>query len=59
MLPDAYLVPAGTTPKQLAGMIHTDFLEKFVAAVNARTKLRVAADYELKDGDIIKIMLRK
>ncbi len=58
VLPDAYLVPAGTTPKQLAGMIHTDFLEKFVAAVNARTKLRVAADYELKDGDIIKIMLR-
>ncbi len=59
VLPDAYLVPPGTTPRQLAGMIHTDFLEKFVAAVNARAKLRVAADYELQDGDIIKIMLRK
>jgi len=59
VLPDAYLVPAGTTPRQLAGMIHTDFAEKFMAAVNARTKLRVAADYELKDGDIIKIMLRR
>ncbi|MBM3303719.1 MAG: redox-regulated ATPase YchF [Candidatus Aenigmarchaeota archaeon] len=59
VLPDAYLVPAGTTPRQLAGMIHTDFAEKFVAAVNARTRLRVAADYELKDGDIIKIMLRR
>jgi ribosome-binding ATPase YchF (GTP1/OBG family) len=59
VLPDAYLVPPGTTPKQLAGMIHTDFLEKFVAAVDARKKMRMAADHELQDGDIVKIMLRK
>ena len=59
VLPDAFLVPAGTNPRQMAGMVHTDFAEKFVAAVNARTKLRVAADYELKDCDIIKIMLIK
>lgn len=59
VLPDAYLVPKGTTPKQLAGMIHTDFLEKFIAAVDARTKQRMAADHELKNNDVVKIMLRK
>jgi hypothetical protein len=59
VLPDAYLVPDGTTPKQLAAMIHTDFAERFVAAVNARTKQRMAADHGLKNNDIVKIMLRK
>jgi ribosome-binding ATPase YchF (GTP1/OBG family) len=59
VLPDAYLVPKGTSPKQLAGMIHTDFLEKFIAAVDARTKQRMAADHELKNNDVVKIMLRK
>ena len=59
VLPDAYLVPKGTTPKQLAGMIHSEFLDRFVAAVDARTKQRMAADHELKNGDIVKIMLRK
>jgi ribosome-binding ATPase YchF (GTP1/OBG family) len=59
VLPDAYLVPPGTNARHFAGMIHTDFLEKFVAAVDARRKLRMAADHELQDGDIVKIMLRK
>lgn len=59
VLPDAYLVPKGTTAKQLAGIIHTDFLEKFIAAVDARTKQRMAADHVLKHNDVVKIMLRK
>lgn len=59
VLPDAYLVPRGTTPKQLATMIHTEFAERFVAAVDARTKQRMAADHELKNSDVVKIMLRK
>ncbi len=59
VLPDAYLVPKGTTAKQLAGIIHTEFEERFIAAVDARTKQRMAADHELKHNDIVKIMLRK
>lgn len=59
VLPDAYLVPEGTTTRELAGKIHTDFLDKFVAAVDARTKQRIGAEQELKNGDIIKIMLSK
>jgi ribosome-binding ATPase YchF (GTP1/OBG family) len=59
VLPDAYLVPKGTTAKQLAGIIHTEFEERFIAAVDARTKQRMGADHELKNNDIVKIMLRK
>ena len=59
VLPDAFLVPKGTTAKELAGTIHTDFAEKFIAAVDCRTKQRIGADHELKNNDIIKIMLRK
>ncbi len=57
VLPDAYLVPKGTTARELAGIIHTDFLEKFTAAIDARKKQRISADHELKNGDIVKIML--
>ena len=57
VLPHAHLVPKGTTARELAYKIHTDIGEKFVAAVNVRTKKRVAADYELQEGDIIKIMI--
>jgi ribosome-binding ATPase YchF (GTP1/OBG family) len=59
VLPDAYLVPKGTTAKELAGRIHTDFLNRFVSAIDARKKQRIAADHELKDGDIVKIALKK
>ena len=59
VLPDAYLVPKGTTARELAGKIHTEFLDKFIAAVDARTKQRISSDHELKNGDIIKIMLSK
>ena len=59
VLPDAYLVPRGTTAKELAGIIHTDFAEKFIAAVDAKTRQRISADHELKHNDVIRIMLRK
>ncbi len=59
VLPDAYLVPKGTTARELAGKIHTEFLDKFIAAVDARTKKRIGAEQELKNGDVIKIMLSK
>lgn len=59
VLPDAYLVPRGTTARELAGKIHSEFADKFIAAVDARTKQRISADHELKNGDIVKIMLSK
>jgi ribosome-binding ATPase YchF (GTP1/OBG family) len=56
VFPDAHLVPKGTTAKQFAGMIHTDLADKFIAAINVRTKMRMSADHQLENGDIIKIM---
>jgi len=55
-LPDAYLVPEGTTAKELAYLIHSDIGEKFIGAIDARTKRKVGADYILKNNDIIKIL---
>ncbi|MFC2174723.1 redox-regulated ATPase YchF [archaeon] len=57
VLPDAYLVPKGSTALDLAYKVHTDIGEKFIGAVDARTKKRVGKDYELKDGDVIRILV--
>mgnify|MGYP000016408821 CR=1 FL=1 len=56
VLPDAHLVKKGTTAKQLAYKIHTDIGDKFIYAVDAKKKIRIGADQELKDGDVIKIV---
>ena len=59
VLPDAYLLPRGSTARDLAYKVHTDLGEKFIRAVNAKTKRTVGADYELLDGDIIRIVANK
>ena len=59
VLPDGFLVPKGSTPKELAYIVHTDIGDKFMHAVDARKKMRVASDYELQDGDIISIITRQ
>ncbi len=56
VLPDAFLVPRGTTAKELAEIIHTDFADTFIHAMNAKTGLRISDDYELQDRDVIKIV---
>ncbi|WP_304088432.1 redox-regulated ATPase YchF [Methanobrevibacter ruminantium] len=56
VLPDAFLVPKGSTPREFAYIIHTDIGDKFMHAVDARKSMRIASDYELQDRDIIKII---
>jgi ribosome-binding ATPase YchF (GTP1/OBG family) len=56
VLPDAFLVPQGTTAQQLAGMVHTDLASRFIGAVDAKRHIRVGADHVLLDGDVIKIV---
>ncbi len=56
VLPDAMLVKKGTTARELAYMIHTEIGEKFIYAVDARKKMRISEDYELKNNDVIKIV---
>lgn len=56
VLPDAMLVKKGTTARELAYMIHTDIGKHFIYALDARTKMRIAEDHELKNNDVIKIV---
>jgi ribosome-binding ATPase len=56
VLPDAYLVPRGTTAKEFAGYIHSDLEDNFIHAVDARTKMRVSDNHILEDRDVIKVV---
>ena len=56
VLPDVYLVPQGTTARQLAYRIHTELGKTFIHAINARTKKRLAENYELQSNDVIRIV---
>ncbi|MFX1252660.1 MAG: redox-regulated ATPase YchF [Promethearchaeota archaeon] len=56
VLPDVFLVPKGTTCKELAGKVHREIAEKFIHGIDAKTNRRIADNYELKDKDIIKIV---
>ncbi|MEM2192182.1 MAG: redox-regulated ATPase YchF [Candidatus Hadarchaeales archaeon] len=56
VLPDAFLVPKGTKAREFAYKIHTELGESFLYGIDARTKRRVGEDYQLKDGDVIKIV---
>ena len=59
VLPDAFLVKKGTTVKELAYKIHTEIGEHFIYAVDAKRKVRIGEDYELKHNDVIKIVSAK
>jgi len=56
ILPDAFLMRRGSTPRDLAYRVHTDIGKGFLYAVDARTKMRVKDTTELKSGDIIRIV---
>ena len=56
VLPDAVLVKRGSTAHDLAAAIHTDIAKNMLYAIDARTKMRLAKNYVLKDGDVIKIV---
>ncbi len=59
VLPDAYLVPYGTTVRQLAYIIHTELGEGFIYAIEARERKRIGEGYILKDRDVISIVSAK
>lgn len=55
VLPDAFLLPRGSTPRDLAYMVHTDVGEGYLHAVDARSGQRIGDDYELEEGAVVKI----
>jgi len=56
ILPDAKLLSENSTAKNLAEIIHQDIAKGFLYAIDVKTKQRIGADHQLKNGDVIKIV---
>jgi ribosome-binding ATPase YchF (GTP1/OBG family) len=56
VLPDAFLLDSGSTPTDLAYAVHSDIGEGYLHAVNARSSRRISDEYEIEEGDVIKIV---
>jgi ribosome-binding ATPase len=59
VLPDAFLVPSGTTASQVAYRVHTDLGKNFIRAIDGRTHRALAADHAVEPNAVIRIVARK
>ncbi len=59
VLPDCFLLKPNSTALDFAFRLHTDFGNKFIRAVNVKTKTTVGKDYALQNGDVIEIVADK
>ncbi|MFB1005640.1 MAG: YchF-related putative GTPase [Candidatus Poseidoniaceae archaeon] len=55
ILPDAFVVPSAILAKALAYKVHSDLGDGFIRGVDGRSRRVVGSDYELQDGDVLKI----
>jgi hypothetical protein len=49
----------GSTARDLAYRVHSEIGDSFLFALDARTRLRLSEKYELRNGDVIKIVSTK
>jgi len=56
VLPDAFLLPRGSTPTDLAYAVHSDIADGYLHAVDARANRRIGEGHELEEGDVIEIV---
>ena len=56
VLPDARILAEGSTAIDLAYKVHTDIGDRFIGAIDCRTKKKIGREHVLKDGDVIKII---
>ena len=54
VLPEAMLLPPGSTARDLAGAVHADLAGSFLHAIDCRRGQRIGADHALADGDVVK-----
>ena len=56
VLPDAFLLPVGSTPEDLAYAVHSDIGDGYTHAVDAREGRRISDETELEEGAVVKII---
>lgn len=56
VLPDALLLPDGSTALELAYRVHTDIGEGFIRAIDCRTKRAIGKDHVVQDSEVIRIV---
>ena len=56
VLPDVYLMAAGSTVEDLAKAIHTELAKGLIGAIDCRDGLRLPTNYHLKDRDVLSIV---
>ena len=59
VLPDCFLLPEGSTALDFAYRVHTDFGDKFIRAIDVKTKMTVGKEHILKTGDVVEIISDK
>ncbi|MFW6230436.1 MAG: redox-regulated ATPase YchF [Nanoarchaeota archaeon] len=59
VLPDCFLLPNGSTALDFAFRIHTDIGNKFIRAIDVKTKMTVGKEHELKHRDVVEIVTSK
>jgi hypothetical protein len=57
VLPDCFLVPAKTTALEFAYHVHTDLGDRYVKAIDAKTRKPIGKDSNLKHRDVIEIVI--
>ena len=56
VLPEVYLLPAGSTLDDLARTVHSDLHKGLLYAVDVRTGIHLPTDYVLRDRDVLSIV---
>ncbi len=59
VLPDCFLLPEKSTTLDFAFKIHTDLGEKFIRAIDVKSKMTVGKDHLLKNLDVVEIVADK
>ena len=56
VLPDVMLVPYNATLSDVAGHVHSELAQTMIYGIDARTGVRLPANYIVRDRDVIKIV---
>ncbi len=59
VLPDCFLLPDGSTALDFAYKIHTDLGNKFIRAIDVKTRRTVGKEHVLKHRDVVEIVSDK